>query len=145
MKPLLVGCRWDAKLSLSQAYPDGVGAGLSAERVLGEIAEELFSEGPLKGRLCLATKVEVVKRGASLAVGTPICFACIVRAIRADESAIGSLETVRVGVAVGLATQPEPMTWLLTGAVEVQVCEAVTISGRADGVADGVFPTFRTK
>src|SRR5205823_5353791 len=94
----------------------------------------LFGEGPLSGWLCLATNVEVVKRGALLAVGTPIRFACIVRAVRADESEAGLLETVRVRVAVGVDNQSALPEWLLTGAIEVQVCEVVTVMGRADGV-----------
>jgi hypothetical protein len=144
VEPVVVGLRWDGKLSLSPAYPDGDVVGFSAERVLGEIAEALFTEGPLHGYLCLATHIEVVKRG-TVALGQPVRCACIVRAVRADESEAGVLQTVRVGAAVGLDSQPVTAEWLLTGVIEVQQCAVVTVIGRADGVADGVLPTFRTK
>jgi hypothetical protein len=94
----------------------------------------LVAEGLLSGRLCLETRVEVVKPGTPLAPRTAVRVVCIVRAVRADESEAGVLETVRLGVAIGANTQPPPKDWLLTGVVEVQVCETVTIVGRADAV-----------
>src|SRR5436309_2510477 len=87
--PVVVGTRWDGQLNLLPDCPDQAEAGLSAECILNQLAEALFVDGPLQGRLCLATQVEVVRRGVPLSLGTPVRIACIVRTVRADE--LGSL------------------------------------------------------
>src|SRR5437660_1640504 len=100
MEPIAVSTRWDALVRLNETYQDKDAAGLTAERVLEEIGEALFVDGPLKGRLCLKLTVEVVKRGSRIAAGSQVSVTGIVRAVRIEQSMSGPGEVIRIGVAV---------------------------------------------
>src|SRR5438105_3555262 len=124
MDSIAIGTRWDTQLRLTEAYPDKDPAGLKAERVLEEIAEALFVDGPLKGRLCLELSVEVVKRGGRIAAGQQISVTGIVRAVRVGQQGnYGPGEVIRVGVAVWRA--PGAKDALITGTLEMQCCAYV--------------------
>lgn len=134
---IAVGTRWDAQLWLTEAHPDKDPAGLKTERVLEEIAEALFVDGPLKGRLCLELSVEVVKRGSQIAAGQQISVTGIVRAIRAEQGNYGSGEVIRVGVAVWRT--PGAKDALMTGTLEMLCCESIQagVSSQSGQAAPG--------
>src|SRR5579871_4856344 len=123
MDSIAVGIRWDAQVSLNEGHQDTDPAGLTGERVLEEIAEALFVDGPLKGRLCLELTVEVVKRGGRIAAGSQVSVTGIVRAVRIKQENYSPTEIIHIGIAVRAA--PGTKETLMTGALEVQCCESV--------------------
>ena len=128
MDSIVVGARWDGRVWLSEAHQDKDPAGLTPERVLEEIGEALFVDGPLKGRLCLALTIDVVKHGSRIAAGSQVSVASMVRAVRIDQDNAVSGEVIRFGIAVRTppgAMQPKVAQALLTGTLEVQCCESV--------------------
>jgi len=122
---VIVGTRWDAQVSLNESHQDIDPAGLTGERVLEEIAETLFVEGPLKGRLCLELTVAVVKRGSRIAAGSQISVTGIVRAVSIEQDNDSPGELIRIGIAVRSA--PGAKEALMTGTLEVQCRESVQV------------------
>ncbi|SRR5258707_14625674 len=123
MDSILVGTRWDALVCLNETHQDKDPAGLSAERVLQEIAEALFVDGLLKGRLCLDLAVEVVKRGSRIAAGSQVSVTGIVRVVHIEQGDPHQGEVIRMGIAVWRV--PGAKEALITGTLEAQCCDGV--------------------